>query len=236
MQVVPGFHKHFQNWLKTKKNEIEARSSSSCTTDMKGMYTAEDCLKFGKPEPAPCLAWGIRLSRSNIIHGSTKEGNQLRQVISPWFTGINEDHKSLENPECMNWEELSKCHKDLTGPTKESLGDEPRKGVAGIRFPGALPIKSVYSLPQALVGIKKWTDPDVVFERNILLGPDDKWALEMAKGMQQHLVDTYKHVYPLMEVRERAAFQNRSFFVGNDTLGREEDLMPDEESDSMWVV
>jgi hypothetical protein len=58
----------------------------------------------------------------------------------------------------------------------------------------------------------------------------------MAKNMQQHLVDTYKHVYPLMEVRERSAFQNRSFFVGNDTLGREEDLMPDEECDSMWVV
>ena len=121
----------------------------------------------------------------------------------------------------MNWEELSKCHKDLIGPTKKSLGNEPRKGVAGIRFPGALPIKSVYFLPQALDGIKKWTDPDVIFERNILLGPDDKRALEMAKGMQQHLVDTYKYVYLLMEVRERAAFQNRSFFVGNDTLGQE---------------
>jgi hypothetical protein len=91
--------------------------------------------------------------------------------------------------------------------------------VLPVRFPGALLIKSVYSLPQALVGIKKWTDPDVV-ERNILPGPDDKQALEMAKGMQQHLVDTYKYVYPLMEVRKRAAFQNRSFFVGNDTLGR----------------
>jgi hypothetical protein len=55
----------------------------------------------------------------------------------------------------MNWEELSKCHKDLTGPTKESLGDEPRKGVAGVRFPGAISIKSVYSIPQALVGLKK---------------------------------------------------------------------------------
>jgi hypothetical protein len=205
---------------------------------MKDMYTAEDCLKFGKPEPAPCPAWGIRLSRSNIVHGSTKEGNVLRRVISPWFTGINEDHKSLENPDCMNWEELSKCHKDLTGPTKESLGDNPRKGVAGIRFPGALPIRSSYSLPQALVGIKKWTNPDVIFERNILLGPDDEQALEMAKNMQQQLLDTYKRRHSLMEVREREAFQNRSFFVGSDTLGHEEELLPvlpDEEIDSMWV-
>jgi hypothetical protein len=232
-QVVPGFHKHFENWLKTKKFDIEARSSGSSTTDMKGMYTAEDYKKFGKPEPAPCPAWGIRLSLANIIHGSTKEGTELRRVISPWFTGINEDHQSLENPDCMNWEELSNCHRDLTGPTKESLGDKPRKGVAGIRFSGALPIRSSYSLPQALVGIKKWTDPDVIFERNILLGPDDKQALEMAKDMQQHLVDTYKRMYPLMEVKERSAFQDGSFFVGNVVLQPEEDLSPDEESDSM---
>ena len=105
----------------------------------------------------------------------------------------------------------------------------------GIRFPGAILIKSVYSLPQTLVGIKKWTDPDVIFERNILLGPDDKQALEMAKGMRQYLVDTYKHIFPLMEVRERVAFQNQSFFVRNDVSEREEDLMPDEVSDLMWV-
>jgi hypothetical protein len=155
IQVVRGFHKHFKTWLKTKKNEIEAQSSGSSTTDMKGMYTAEDCKKFGKPKSVPCPAWGIRLSCSNIVHGSTKEGTTLHRVITPWFTGINEDHQSLENPDCMNWEELTNCHRDLTGLTKESLGDEPRKRVAGTRFPGALPIRSVYSLPQALVGIKK---------------------------------------------------------------------------------
>ena len=107
--------------------------------------------------------------------------------------------------------------------------------MAGIQFPGAMPIKSVYSLPQALVGIKKWTDPDVIFEQNILLGPDDKQALEIAKNMQQYLVDIYKHIFPLIEVRERAAFQKHSFFIGNDTLGQEENLIPDEEFDSMWV-
>jgi hypothetical protein len=57
----------------------------------------------------------------------------------------------------------------------------------------------------------------------------------MAKGMRQHLVDTYKYVFLFMEVRERAAFKNRLFFVGNDVSEREEDLMPDEGSDLMWV-
>jgi hypothetical protein len=69
---------------------------------MKGMYTAEDRVRFGKPVLAPCLAWGIRLSRSDIIHGSTDEGTQLRRVMFPWFTAIKDDHMSMENPDCMN--------------------------------------------------------------------------------------------------------------------------------------
>ncbi len=154
-QVIPRFHKHFQEWVRTKRDEINARTSQSSTTDMKDMYTAEDCLKFGKPELAPCLAWGIQLSRSDIIYSSTKEGTRLCRVISPWFTAINNDHKSLENLDCMNWEELSQCHKDLVRPMKESLSDQPRKRVAGMRFPGAIPVRSAYSLPQALVGLKE---------------------------------------------------------------------------------
>jgi hypothetical protein len=61
----------------------------------------------------------------------------------------------MENLDCMNWEELSSCHKDLTSPTKESLSDHPKKGIAGVRFLEAIPIRSAYSLPQALVGLKE---------------------------------------------------------------------------------
>ena len=81
---------------------INSKVSSRSTIDMKGMYIAEDRVRFDKPIPAPCPAWGIRLSRSDIIHGSSDEGTQLRRVMSPWFTAINEDHKTMENPNCMN--------------------------------------------------------------------------------------------------------------------------------------
>ena len=53
---------------------IDSRVSSRSTTDMKGMYTAEDRVRFGRPVPASCPAWGIRLSRLDIIHGSSNEG------------------------------------------------------------------------------------------------------------------------------------------------------------------
>jgi hypothetical protein len=85
-----------------------------------------------------------------------------------------------------------------------------------VRFPGAIPIRSAYSIPQALVGLKEWTDLDVIFERDILLSLDDKRALKLAKNIQNQLVNTYKYLHPLMEVKERQAFRDRSFFAEND--------------------
>ena len=84
-----------------------------------------------------------------------------------------------------------------------------------MRFPGAIPIRSAYSLPQALVGLKEWTEPNVIFERNTLLGPDDNRAFELAGNIRKQLVDTYKLLYPLMKVRERNAFGDNSSFVEN---------------------
>ncbi|KAH0560063.1 hypothetical protein GP486_003418 [Trichoglossum hirsutum] len=113
--------------------------------------------------------------------------------------------------------------------------------------PGAQHTDNTYSLPQALVGLKKWTEPDVMFERDILLGPDDDRALELAGNIRKQLVDTYKLLHPLMEVRERHAFGDRSFFVENDEVGDgyENELSEDSEysvqsvtfsHDSAWLA
>jgi hypothetical protein len=230
-EVVHGFHKHFQDWVQTKRDAIDSRVSPHSTTDMAGTYTAEDKIRFGRPKPAPCPAWGIRLSRADIIHGSTAKGNLLRRVISPWFMAIKDDHETMENPDCMGWEELARCHRDLVGPAKESLGDRPREGVAGVQFPGAVPVRSAFSLPQALVGLKKWTDPGVMYERNILLGPDDDQALQLAETIRNQLVDTYKCLYPLMEAREQEVYRDQSFFAENHVAqGVDEDVDLDEDS------
>jgi hypothetical protein len=150
--------------------------------------------------------------------------------MSSWFTAINGDHKSIENPDCMDWEELSNCHSNLAGPTKESLGDRLRKGVAGTRFPGSVHVRSIFSLPLALVGHKKWTDPNVLFERDILLGTDDSRALELAKEMRKQLVDAYELLHPLMEGRETLAFGDGSFFAENDVAEeRDEEVELDED-------
>jgi hypothetical protein len=58
--------------------------------------------------------------------------------------------------------------------------------------------------------------PDIIFEHNILLGSDDNRALELAENIRKQLVDTYKLLHPLIEVRERDAFRDQSFFAEND--------------------
>ena len=60
---------------------------------------------------------------------------------------VKDDHETMENPDCMDWEELARCYQDLVRLAKESLGDRPREGVAGVRFPRAIPVRSAFSLP-----------------------------------------------------------------------------------------
>ena len=131
----------------------------------------------------------------------------------------------------IGWE---KTQRTTQRKTKESLGDHPRKGIAGVRFPRAIPVRSAYSLLQALVGLKEWTEPDVIFERNILLGLDDNQAFELAGNIRKQLVDTYKLLHPLMNVRERNAFRDNSSFAENDVAqsrDKDEDIELDEDSE-----
>ena len=57
-----------------------------------------------------------------------------------------------------------------------------------------------------------------MFERDTLLGPDGSPALELAENVRKQLVDTYKLLHPLMEIRERQVSRGRPFFAENVVL------------------
>lgn len=210
--VVPGFHHRFREFMHHQRFAVENSSRSATTTGMKGWYGPDERRRFGELVPVPCPAYGARLSLSTIVHGSSKEGTQRRRVMFPWHTSIMADHRTVEHPDCMQWEEIARSHTTLTGPTKESLGDAPRPGVAGQRFPGALHVRSSYAISLALVGQRKWTDADVIMERNILLGPDDAWARELAGDIRAQLVETYRRRWKLMRRSEMESYGEGSFF------------------------
>jgi hypothetical protein len=210
--VVPGFHRHFQDFMRHHRYAVENSNKTSTTTGMNGWYGHDEKRLFGDLVPTPCPAYGARLSLSTIVHGSTKEGTRRRRVMFPWYTAIMEDHEAVEHPDCMQWSEIAASHEMLTGPTKESLGDAPRPGVAGQRFPGALHVRSSYAISQALIGQRMWTDPDVLMERNVLLGTDDEAAQELAGDIRKQLVNTYKVRWKLMRRCEMESYGEGSFF------------------------
>ena len=46
------------------------------------LYTAEDVAAFGDFEPVPCLRGQVRITRPEIIHGSTAStGQRIRRTI-----------------------------------------------------------------------------------------------------------------------------------------------------------
>ena len=52
-----------------------------------------------------------------------------------------------------------------------------------------------------------------MFERDILLGPDDSRAIEPPENIRVQLADTYKLLHALMEVKNRHVFGDRFFFA-----------------------
>ena len=116
--VIPGFHKHIQNWLNEAiKCESTAKlpddHSTNCLKTRK-VYLLSDKRKYGDFVPAVCGSGDIRLSRAEIIYGlnSNKAGRAEteRWAVNPWFVAIQPDHETLDVPECGTWSTLSAVH------------------------------------------------------------------------------------------------------------------------------
>lgn len=95
-QLVPGFHKHAVEWY----NRLQTRGAqpTGTTTNAVKLYLPEDEKDFGSLVSQVCLPGDVRITRPEIIHGSTPHATIHRRVIYLWFTGIKEDHHTLEIP------------------------------------------------------------------------------------------------------------------------------------------
>jgi len=142
--VVPGFHHHIQQWHERRiaRGEDSAGTTTNCSTQ----YRTEDRNDWGPPVPRPCPEFGLRLTRPEIIHGSTLSSNSRRRVIYAWHTGIGSDHLTLENPGTLDWQQVAACHRDMEAPARGVGGDIPTHSVPPFRFPAALLLESAYPL------------------------------------------------------------------------------------------
>ncbi len=215
--VVPGFHRHIHEWHKRRVTRGE--DSTGTTTNCNHQYRPEDRTEWGTPVACPCPAFGLRLTRPEIIHGSTPKCCRRRRVIYAWHTGIQSDHLTLENPGTLNWEGVAACHRDLEAPARGVGGEIPTHSVPPFRFPAAIYLESSYPLGDALLARRRWDDPEVVLERNILLGPDHDLALNYVEEKRKKMVKKFRKAFSKLESVERAAFGENSFFLYQEQHG-----------------
>lgn len=219
--VVPGFHKHIRAWH--RRVQTRAKLGDGATTNCPSLYRPEDQETWGKPEPQPCPAFGVRLTLPTLIHGSTPLSASRRRTLFAWLTGIDEDHETLYDARASTWSELAACHRDLRIPHREPAGCAPLHRVPDWVFPASLVLDRVSPLAGALVGARRWTDPAVRQERNILLGPDDAQASALAHSIRTRLVEAYVRRWSTLVAAERAAYGKDSYFNAPQTTQHDED-------------
>src|SRR5204862_2418670 len=140
------------------------------TTNCSQVYTAKDRAEWGEGVPVPCPAWGVRLSLPQLIRGSSKVSVRRRRTILPWYMLVDTEHKELEAKGCPGWSEVRQCHLDLEVPWLDLSGYLHKMGAPTGRFAGAVMLGSTSAMGDALVGRRKWTDPQVQRERDVVLG------------------------------------------------------------------
>jgi hypothetical protein len=97
----------------------------------------------------------------------------------------------------------------------------PRRGVSGdtvsfsrplSRFAAGVHMPSSSALSDALIGRRSYDDPEVLMERDILLGHDKDAAQQYINQTRTHLVANFKSSYAKMIAIEQRAFGPNSFF------------------------
>lgn len=172
--LVPGFHRCIRQWWE----QVEARgvAADGLTTNVSQIYTSQDKEKFGSFVPVPCKRGGVRISRPELIHGSTSVSTKRRRTVFVWHCGIKEDHVRLDNEESETWDEVARCHREMDTPLRSTSGHGFAYGKPTYRFPAATRLASTSAIGDALIGLRRWDEPGVIHERNILLGSDEAAA------------------------------------------------------------
>jgi hypothetical protein len=130
-----------------------------------------------------------------------------------WYSAVPVDHAQLLDGSKRLWSEVAACHRDLVAPSVKPLGQVLWYGYPKERFGGTVQFQSCSALGDALIGRRKWTDPEVLYEQNLLLGEDDAKSREYVFQTRVRMLKEYEESYQKMKNVEMAAFGESSFFV-----------------------
>jgi len=107
--------------------------------------------------------------------------------------------------------------RDLEAPAKTVNGEIPKYSLPPFRFPAAINLGSSYPLGDALIARRRWDDPEVLAERDILFGPDDQLALAYVQTKRQKMLNKFCKAFVKLERIEHDAFGDNSYFLHKDS-------------------
>lgn len=212
--LVPGFHHHIKDWF--LKVVARGQSSTGFTTNCSSTYNKEDQETWGKPQPTPCSAFSLRITRPDIIHGSTNQAPTRRRTLFAWYKALDDDHNLFKGTGKLTWSDVAACHRDLMIPSEEPSGQQLKHPLPKESFPGAVALPSLSYLGDALIGRRKWKDPWVMVERERLLGKHHKEACCYVEHTRKNMVEQYRKHWYFMKENEKIQFGENSFFNRTD--------------------
>jgi hypothetical protein len=112
----------------------------------------------------------------------------------------------------------------MIAPTRGVGGNSASISCPKSPFPAEIQMPSISPLCDALIGRRRWTDPEVLEERDIVLGPDNELAMMYIQDMRLKAVEIFCSCFPNMERIERRVYRDDSFF---ERLDRENTMMTD---------
>ncbi|KAI5789674.1 hypothetical protein DFH27DRAFT_655388 [Peziza echinospora] len=213
--LVPGFHKHIHKWWEKRKGATHTGGETTNIVPGKN-WTKEDDREFGPFVSYPCKSGETRITRPDIPHGSTPVSKESRKVVFPWYIGIRDDHETLDVPTAETWSELAAHHRDLTACYKSTSGRSASAyGRPDYRWPAALKLGSTSCIGDALVGRRRWDDPEVIYERDFLLGggpENDELAREWLGEVRQRIKKEFERCWEVVKKIEREEFKEVAFW------------------------
>ena len=212
--VVPGFHHHIGAWHERvlARGQRGGAGAGAGATNCMEIYTAEDRKKWGDPQPVPCRAFDVRLTHPAVMHGSTARSSQQRRTVFGWMLGIDDLHALLDVPKAPSWAQVAAHHRDGTIPRVQPNGLHLRHPIPEGGFPATVFLRGISPLADALVGARRWTDPEVLRECDILLGTDDDAAWALVHEIRRKLVEGYLREMVRLKELEARLFGVHAYF------------------------
>ena len=158
--------------------KVKSIKEAGHVKDVTATYTPEDAAKHGKHEKVLCSQGWARISRPEILHGSTTTSQHFQgrqRTVLPWYSGVGADNVTLDTIDSDSWDGLAVWYLKQAALGRTPSGHSNKYSKIPHRFPAGVHLPLGYPVSEALVCRHLWDDPVVVHHANELLSGSSEW-------------------------------------------------------------